>query len=184
MWRHLPNLLTALRIALVWPLFWLISDGRFGAALLVAAVAGFTDALDGFIAKRFGWQSRLGGLLDPLADKLMLLVTFFALTLFGNLPLWLLLVVVGRDVLIVCGAVAYHNLIGPFDAAPSRLSKLTTLVQILCVLGELLRLSLVPALPGREAMQWVTAALTIASGLHYVLAWSARAWQTLQQRKN
>jgi cardiolipin synthase len=183
MWRHLPNLITALRIALVWPVFWLISKGEFATALLIAAFAGATDALDGFLAKRFGWQSRLGGMLDPLADKLLLLAAFLALTVVGALPPWLLLIVIGRDLLIVCGAVAYHNLIGAFEAQPSRLSKLTTLTQILCVLAELLRLSWIPGLPGESATYVVTAALTVISGLHYVLAWSVRAWQTLQQRK-
>lgn len=183
-WRHLPNLITVLRIVLVCPLFWLICEGRHGAALVVALVAGISDALDGFIAKRYGWQSRLGGMLDPIADKLLLVASFVALVLIGSLPLWLLLIVIGRDVVIVCGAIAYHYLIGTFAAAPSRLSKLTTLVQILCVLMELLRLSFMPDLAGRDVIHVATAALTVLSGLHYVLAWSARARQTLRRREN
>lgn len=183
-WRHLPNLITVFRIILVCPLFWLISEDRFGAALFVALIAGISDALDGYIAKRYGWQSRLGGMLDPIADKLLLVAGFVALTLNGSLPPWLLLIVLGRDVLIVCGAVAYHNLIDAFTAAPSRLSKLTTLVQILCVLFELLRLSLMPGLAGRDAMYFTTAALTVASGIHYVVVWSMRAWQAMRQRAN
>ncbi len=183
MWQHLPNLISGLRLLLVLPVFWLIGEHEYAKALLLAAIAGASDALDGFLAKRFGWQSRLGGLLDPLADKMLLLACFSALTLVDALPLWLLLLVVGRDVLIVAGAVAYHNLIGAFDAQPSRLSKLTTVVQILCVLGELLRLAWWPGLPGRDAMLVLTALATVSSGLHYVAAWSTRAMREVRQRK-
>ena len=127
-------------------------------------------------------ESRLGGLLDPLADKLLLLAGFSALTMIGSIPVWLLALVIGRDIVIVCGAVAYHNLIGPFEARPSRLSKLTTVVQILFVLLELLRLAWLPDLPARGFFLVLTATLTVASGLHYVLAWSYRARQTLRER--
>ena len=175
MWRHLPNLITGLRIALVWPVFWLISTGEYATALLLAAAAGISDAVDGWLAKRFGWESRLGGLMDPLADKLLLLAGFTALTVIGALPFWLLALVIGRDVVIVFGAIAYHNLIGPFDAQPTRTSKLTTVVQILLVLAELLRLAWLPGLPLRTPMLVFTAVLTVASGLHYVLIWSLRA---------
>src|SRR5215470_10001597 len=110
-WRHLPNVLTALRMLFVVPLAWLISDGRYEGALLIAAGAGATDALDGLIAKRYGWQSWLGGVLDSIADKLMLLACFLMLGLAGAHPWWLTLLVIGRDVVIVTGAVIYHHLI-------------------------------------------------------------------------
>ena len=184
MWRHLPNLITAIRMVLVWPVFWLISRGDFGIALLLAALAGISDAVDGWLAKHFGWQSRLGGLLDPLADKLLLLAAFSALTMIAAVPLGLFLLVIGRDLVIVCGAVAYHNLIGPFDAEPTRLSKLTTVVQIVFVLAELLRLAWLPQLPGRTVLLVLTALVTLASGLHYVLVWSLRARRELHERKD
>ena len=183
MWHHLPNLITVLRIALVWPVFWMISNGHFDIALLLAAIAGLSDAVDGWLAKHFDWQSRLGGMLDPLADKLLLLAGFSALTSAGVVPWWLLAVVVGRDLLIVCGAIVYYNLIGGFDAQPTRVSKLTTVVQIVFVLAELLRLAWLPNLPGGEALLVVTALLTVASGLHYVLVWSLRARRELHERK-
>ncbi len=183
MWRHLPNLITAMRMALVWPVFWLVSRGDFAAALILAAVAGISDALDGWLAKRFAWQSRLGGLMDPLADKLLLLACFTALTSIGQVPIWLLVLVIGRDVVIVCGAVAYHNLIGPFDAQPSRISKLTTLMQIIFVLAELLRLAWIPGLPGRIVLLYITAGLTVVSGLNYLWVWSQRARRELDERK-
>ncbi len=177
MLRHLPNLITALRILLVVPLCWLIAEGRYDGALLVAAIAGVSDAADGFLAKRFGWQTWIGGMLDPIADKLLLTAAFLSLTFAGALPVWLTAVVVGRDLVIVAGATAYHHLVGRFDAAPSRLSKWTTVVQILFVLVELLSLSgwLPVSAPLRTGLIILTAGLTLVSGVHYVAIWGARA---------
>ncbi|MEP7042664.1 MAG: CDP-alcohol phosphatidyltransferase family protein [Dokdonella sp.] len=185
MLRHLPNLITGLRILLVVPLCWLIVDARYDGALLIAAVAGLSDAVDGFLAKHFGWQSWIGGMLDPIADKLLLTATFITLALVGEIPAWLAIVVVGRDLVIVAGATAYHLLIGRFDAAPSRLSKWTTLVQIAFVLIELLRLSgWVPLpLPLQSGLIGLTAACTLASGLHYMVIWSGRARRAAQARE-
>ena len=178
MLRHLPNLITALRLVLVIPLCRLIEAGRYDGALLVAAVAGFSDALDGFLAKRFNWQSWLGGVLDPLADKLLLTVAFVWLAFAGDLAGWLAALVVVRDLVIVAGAVAYHYLVGRFEAAPSRLSKATTAVQLGFVLLVLLHLAgwiaLTPGL--RTLLVGLVAAMTVASGVHYVVVWSRRAW--------
>ncbi len=181
MWRHLPNLISGLRLLMVLPVFWLVTGRDYAAALVLAAIAGASDAIDGWLARHFGWQSRLGGMLDPLADKLLLLAGFLGLALIDELPFWLFVLVVARDVVIVVGAVAYHNLVGPFDAQPSLLSKITTFVQIACVLAELLRLSgLAPLPPG--ILVWPTAALTASSGLHYVVAWSLRACRDISRR--
>jgi cardiolipin synthase len=177
MWRHLPNTLTVLRMALVVPLAWMIRETRYDEAVVVAAIAGLTDALDGFLAKRFRWQSWLGGVLDPIADKLMLVACFVTLGLVGAHPDWLTGLVVGRDVVIVAGAVAWHNLIGRIHAQPTRLSKLTTVVQIVYVLAQLLHLSHWLELPPRllEVLIVLTAVLTAASGLQYVVVWSRKA---------
>jgi len=185
MLRHLPNLITALRILLVLPLCWLIDKGRYDGALAVAAIAAFSDALDGWLAKHYGWQSWIGGMLDPVADKLLLMAAFVWLALAGDMPGWLAALVVGRDFAIVAGAVVYHNLVGPFDAAPSRLSKATTVIQLAFVLSELLRLSQWLVLPPllRSALIAITAAITIASGLHYIVVWSARARVALRARR-
>jgi cardiolipin synthase len=180
MLRHLPNLVTILRMLLVVPLCWLIRDGRYDGALVIAAVAGFSDAVDGFLARHYGWQTWLGGILDPLADKLLLTTAFLWLAFAGDVPTWLAALVIGRDLVIVGGAIAYHGLIGRFDASPSLISKLTTLVQIAFVLVELVRLSRWIEVPDgvRNAAIAVTAAVTIASGVHYVVVWSARAWRS------
>lgn len=178
----LPNAITLARMALAAPLAWLILDGQYAAALVVALLAGGSDAVDGWLAKRFDWGSWLGGVLDPLADKLMLLAAFTALTVRDASPAWLLGLVLGRDLLIVAGAVAYHNFVGRLDARPTRLSKLTTLLQIVYVLALLLALAPVYALPRalELALLWATAAVTVASGADYVVRWSLKARAALR----
>ncbi|HKE48146.1 MAG TPA: CDP-alcohol phosphatidyltransferase family protein, partial [Rhodanobacteraceae bacterium] len=124
-------------------------------------------------------------ILDPIADKLLLMAAFLWLAFAGDVPFWLAALVIGRDLVIVGGAVAYYCLIGRFDAAPSRVSKLTTVVQIVFVLGELLRLSHILDISDdvRFAALAVTALLTVASGVHYVVVWSLRAWRATQARE-
>lgn len=183
--RHLPNALTILRMVLVPLLALRVLQHDYIAALGIMFIAAVTDALDGLLARRFGWQSRLGGILDPLADKLMLVVSFVALTVVGAIPLWLTLLIVGRDLVIVTGAVVYHYWIGPFDASPSMLSKITTVLQILLVLLILLRLSHLWPAPDSLKLGLIiaTALLSVASGLHYVARWGGQARRVLQQRR-
>ena len=182
----LPNAITVARMLLAPPLAWLILEGQNAAALAVAAVAGLSDAVDGLLAKRFGWQSRLGGLLDPIADKLMLLGCFLALGIGESLPWWLVGLVVARDAVIVAGALAYHRLVGPLTAAPSGLSKVTTAAQIALVLLALVAGLDAVTLPGwlASGALLLVAALTVASGLHYVLAWGAKARRALRGRES
>ncbi len=176
-WRHLPNAITLTRIALVAPLVWLIANHRFEFALVVVAIAGVSDALDGLLAKRFGWRSWLGGVLDPVADKLLLIACFVSLDLAEVIPDWLMWLVVGRDLVIAAGATAYHFLIGRVVPQPSVLSKITTCIQIVCVLALLLKLSGALPLPDAidETLVWLTALATAASGMHYVVVWSLKA---------
>jgi cardiolipin synthase len=173
----LPNAITFARMALAVPLALVILDGDYGTALVVALVAGGSDAVDGWLAKRFGWDSWLGGVLDPIADKLMLVAAFVALTLQDASPVWLFVMVAGRDLVIVAGAVAYHNLVGRLDAKPTRISKLTTLVQIVYVLALLAHLTPALDLPLvlRIAILVATAVVTVASGLDYVVRWGLKA---------
>ena len=106
--RFIPNAICVVRMLLVAPLVLWIVEGRYAAALTVLVVAGLSDGLDGFLAKRFSWQTRIGGLLDPAADKLLLVAVFVSLTYVGLLPLELTFVVVARDVVIVLGAICYQ----------------------------------------------------------------------------
>ncbi|MER2264269.1 CDP-alcohol phosphatidyltransferase family protein [Methylobacterium oxalidis] len=126
----LPNLITFGRLVLVPVILVLIGQGAWGAALALFLVAGASDALDGFLAKRFGLQSELGAILDPLADKALLVSVFVALTAAGALPAWLLAVVIGRD-LAVLGAIGLARLGGRRLAIrPLRIGKLSTAAQI------------------------------------------------------
>lgn len=168
--RHLPNLITILRIVLVVPMCALIAGQRWGLALVVAAAAGISDALDGFLARRFGWRSWLGGMLDPLADKILLMAAFLWLARGGVVAVWLAALVIGRDIVILAGAIAMHLLRGRFDAEPSALSKLTTVVQIVYVLATLVHLwrTGLDTFGLIRGLAFATAVLTVASGAHYI----------------
>jgi cardiolipin synthase len=174
--RWLPNAISLLRIVLIAPILYFIIGDRHDLALILFFVAGFSDGLDGYLAKTFNWRTRLGALLDPVADKLLVAGSFITLASTGLLPVWLAFVVVFRDVVIVGGASAYHFLIRPVDGEPSNVSKLNTLLELFLVLFLLSR-----AAYGRPdditivtlgAGVFVT---VIISGLDYVLSWSERA---------
>lgn len=174
--RDIPNVLCIMRMVLTIPVVWAILDGSYLLALVLFLVAGLTDGLDGFLAKRFSWQSRLGGLLDPAADKLLLVASFVTLWMVGYVPGWLLVAVVARDLVIVIGAGLYHWRVGDFVAEPSIISKLNSLLQLLYVLMTLSWL--VFGLPGRgvtAAFGWIVLATTVVSGFDYIIRWTARA---------
>ena len=130
----LPNAISLVRVALVAPILALLLNGRHDIALLLFFVAGFSDGLDGYLAKRFDWHSRTGALLDPIADKLLVAGTFVTLSITGDLPVWLAAIVVLRDVVIVGGAMAYNFLVRPVEGEPTRISKLNTAFELLLVL--------------------------------------------------
>lgn len=158
------------------PVAWAILEGRYPLALLLFFIAGFTDGLDGFLAKRFSWQSRLGSLLDPAADKLLLVASFVTLWMAGYVPGWLLFVVILRDLAIVFGAGLYRWRVGPFEAEPSLVSKLNSLLQLLYVLFTLSLLVL--GLPGRgliDAIGWTVLVTSVVSGVDYWVRWTLRA---------
>src|SRR5258708_24345863 len=125
--RYIPNIISVIRILLVVPIAMALSHERLALAIILFSVAAMSDAADGFLAKHFGWQSELGAVLDPLADKALLAAVFVTLSLMKLVPLWLMVAAVARDVIIVPGAAAYRIFIGPLPAHPSPLSKITTL---------------------------------------------------------
>jgi cardiolipin synthase len=159
-------------------------EHAFSTALVLFAIAGFSDALDGFLAKHFHWESRLGSILDPLADKLLLVASFESLAWLGLIPMWLLWMVLARDVIIVLGALAYHYLIGQFALLPLWSSKINTALQIILVLLVILeqqwfeQLNLVTSLT-----TWLVMASVINSGSEYMIVWGLRAWQQYKSRQ-
>lgn len=174
--RHLPNLITVLRIGACLPLAWLIVHGDERSALWLALAVGASDVLDGFLARRFNWQSRIGGLLDPIADKLFLVCAFIALGVAGAIPVWLIGLVILRDLLIVAGAFAYHRLVEPLSAAPSVIGKVNTLAQVGLILVVLAgRAGIAAPFELEELLVWIVAALAVISGGHYVYTWTRRA---------
>jgi len=183
-WRHLPNAITLLRIALVVPLVAVIARKDFNTALILVIAAGASDALDGLLAKRFGWQSWLGGVLDPIADKTLLVACFVSLWLTGVMPAWLMGLALLRDVVILAGAATYHFAVGRFTPQPLLLSKITTTLQIVLVIALLVdRTSWfdVPVVL-LQLLLWGTALATAISGAQYVLVWSHKAREVWAQR--
>ncbi len=175
--KDIPNLLSIARILLSLPVAWLLLNGRYGEALLLFFIAGVSDGLDGYLAKRFGWRSRLGSILDPLADKTLLVTSFLCLVWVGLIPFWLLALVVGRDLVIVVGGLVFHWLIGPYEMEPTWVSKLNTVLQITLVLALVLSNGLY-ILPDvlLVGLLYGASLTTILSGIDYVWTWGRKAY--------
>ncbi len=175
--KDLPNLISIARILLSLPVAYLLLELRFTEALLLFFVAGVSDGLDGFLAKHFGWHSRLGSILDPLADKILLVTSFLCLALVDVIPIWLMMMVFGRDLIIIIGAAAFHYLIGQYEMAPTWISKINTTLQIILVLAVVLSHG-VYTLPA-ELLMWLVygvSVTTILSGLDYIWIWGRKAY--------
>jgi cardiolipin synthase len=174
--RDIPNIISLLRIALVIPVVYLLLEREFSYALVLFFVAGFSDALDGYLAKRNHWKSRLGSILDPLADKLLLVFSYLALGWLHEIPMWLVIAVMVRDVVIVVGAIAYHELISEYDMMPTWMSKTNTFFQIMLVLAVVFSLGAY-TLPGWliDTLIYTVAVTTFVSGTNYVWVWGRRA---------
>jgi cardiolipin synthase len=174
--RWLPNAISLFRIALVAPILLLILDRRYELALVLFFVAGFSDGVDGYLAKRFNWHTRLGALLDPVADKLLVAGTFLMLMYMGHVPVWLAALVILRDVIIVGGAAAYTFLVGPVEGEPTRISKLNTALELLFVLFVLSRAAF--GWPAEISVTLIGAGVlvtVVVSGVDYVWSWTRRA---------
>jgi cardiolipin synthase len=172
----LPNAISVMRIVLVAPIVILISHGEYAWALVLFAVAGFSDGIDGYLAVRFDWATRLGALLDPAADKLLMTALFVTLAWQGLIPVWLAVLVIMRDVVIVAGALAYNYLIKPVPGEPTHISKLNTALQMLFVLFVISRAAF--AWPDQITITLLGAAIlvtVVVSGVDYVLSWTRRA---------
>jgi cardiolipin synthase len=169
---NLPNLITLLRVILVPVVFWLLITGQTELAFILFIVAGISDAADGYLAKTFGWQTELGAYLDPLADKLLLVSIFLALGVDGKLPLWLVVAVVSRDILIVAAVMLSWVLGNPVRIRPLIVSKANTVAQIVLA-GTVLAdegFGLGLGWP-RFVLIWLTGILTFASLAAYLHSW-------------
>lgn len=175
--RHLPNLICVVRLVLIWPILATLHAGEHLLALALFIAAAVSDGLDGYLAKRFNWTSELGKVLDPLADKLLLVTVFVECAWLALVPWWLTAAVVARDVLIGLGALIFRLWFGPLRGRPTLISKVNTGAQLLYVMLVLLNAAL--RLPPHEVLDAgavLALATTLLSGLHYILTFTRRAW--------
>lgn len=169
MLRHLPNILTIVRMILVVPFVIVLYNGQYLGALLLLFIAGITDGLDGFLARQFGWYSWFGSVADPVADKLLLVASYVVLGILGHIPVELTYLVVGRDVFIFTGALLYWFFVGHFEGRPTLLGKMCTfmmIVQGLMVLTSLALFDVPKAL--LDAGNLMVAVLCVLSGVQYM----------------
>ena len=168
-WRILPNLITVARLAAVPVLMWWLLDGQFYNAMLLFLFMGISDALDGYLAKSFNWQTTLGSYLDPAADKFMLICAYISLGAINLLPHWLVFIVILRDVALLSGALSYIFTTHKIEIQPTLISKLNTFVQIILVFAVIYsQLGYLPSLV-IQVLIGITLFTTIASGLDYLM---------------
>lgn len=174
----LPNAISIFRILLIIPILELMLRGQFHYALILFFFAGISDGLDGYLAVRFNWQSRLGALLDPVADKLLVAGMFVTLAYIELIPVWLAAIVIGRDIVIICGATAYNFLIRPVPGEPTLISKLNTALELIFLMGVLSRAAY--GWPEEITLTVLGASILVTvviSGTDYVMSWSRKAKQ-------
>ena len=175
--RHLPNLICLFRLALIWPVATALQAGEHALALGLFMAAAVSDGLDGYLAKRFNWTSELGKLLDPVADKLLLMTVFIEAAWLGLVPWWITAAAVARDVLIGLGALVFRVWFGPLHGRPTIISKINTAAQLLYLMAVMVNAA--ASFPPHEVLD-VLALLTVVtialSGIHYVATFTRRAW--------
>ena len=170
----LPNALSIIRIILTVPIVIALLKEQYLLTLILFLFAGITDALDGWIAKQFSFQSRLGSILDPMADKILLASTFLSLYWVGILPLWLLLLIFVRDIIIVAGALGYF--LGEMNQSnellePTLISKFNTVLQIVLIVFLLVMQIYIDLNTLKEMLYIVIATSTGLSGADYMWLW-------------
>jgi cardiolipin synthase len=175
--RHIPNIICLVRIVLIVPLLQAMLAGDQARILVLFTIAAVSDALDGYLAKRFQWTSELGRFLDPVADKLLLMSVFITAAWLDIAPWWVAAVAVARDVVIGFGALIFRLWFGPLRGRPTIISKINTGMQILYLLAVILASAV--QMPPREvldALAVVMVLTTVASGVDYVATFLRRAF--------
>jgi len=178
----IPNLICLARIVLVIPIIRSLWQEQFMLSLLLIIIAGLSDILDGYLAKKNNWRSYLGSVLDPAADKILLVSLFLTLQSMDLIPLWLTLTVVGRDLMIVFGLSLYRYFVGVPKPKPTRISKLNTTIQLVFIIFVILAqgvqfpFQILAMVCG--SLVFVT---SILSGLDYWIIWSIEAKKKIYQ---
>src|SRR5262245_15150233 len=170
--RNIPNFITLGRVMSVPVIFWLLVNGHARSAFIAFLLAGVSDGIDGYLAKRFKWTSEIGAFLDPLADKILIVSIYIALAVSKHIPLWLAIAVVSRDILILLAVLLSWLLGRPFVIKPLTISKMNTAAQLLLattVLGDnAFSLGLDTT---RQVLVWITGTTTVLSLAAYLQLW-------------
>jgi len=179
--EYIPNIITIFRLILIPPIVVSLLVGYYHLAFVLFTTAGITDAVDGYLARRFHWISRWGAMVDPVADKLLMVMTFLTLGYIKIVPLWLLLTVVLRDIIIVLGGMAYHFLIGAYEFKPTLISKCNTFLQIILIIALVFQVAFT-VIPDFiiNLMMILVFATSVISLIDYVIVWGMKAWRTQQ----
>lgn len=180
--KHIPNILTFFRLVLIAPFLSYLYHKNYLDAFYIFILAGFTDGLDGWLARYCNWQTPLGSFVDPLADKLLVASSFISLALIGELPWWLVILVFLRDISISFGVVGWYCLIQrKLDFQPTLLSKINTTLQLGLVTVCLFDLAFFNFNPYfAQALIIITAITTSATYIHYVWTWGIKAYSVKQ----
>lgn len=183
--RQIPNILTLARLVLIAPFLVFLYHQQYVYAFYTFLLAGFTDGLDGWLARCFHWQSSFGSFVDPVADKLLIASSFISLACIGCLPWWLVMLVFLRDMTISIGVLAWYWLIQHKpDFKPTYLSKINTVLQLALVILCLFELAFLTIAP-----YWInlaiilTAITTTASYIDYAWTWGKKACANTQAIK-
>ena len=176
--KYIPNILTIFRLILIGPYLYYLSIHQYVYTFYLFIFAGMTDALDGWMARQFHWQTPLGALIDPLADKLLVASSFISLALLNQLPWWLVILVFMRDFTISCGFLAWYWCITrQFNCIPTMLSKINTTLQLLLVTLCIYQLAFYPinklAFYSVMLLTTITTAITY---INYVWSWGKKAY--------
>jgi cardiolipin synthase len=174
----IPNAISLMRIFLIAPIILLFVYDEFGWALGLFIIASLSDGIDGYIAKKYGWDTRLGAFLDPAGDKLLVAWSFGTLAFLGHIPVWLAVIVILRDVVIVAGSFMYHYLVRRLEGDPTFISKLNTGLEFTFLIFVMFNAGF--GWPDETTITVVGAAVLVTvviSGFDYVSNWirSARS---------
>ncbi len=175
--NHLPNTISIMRLLLVLPIALSLAEGAYLPGLVLFGLAGLSDGLDGYLARRYNWVSAFGKIIDPLADKMLLLVTTITMTLLGHFPPLVLFLMIAKDVAVIGGILVYSLLAGFPEMRPLLIGKSTTVLQLLLI-GYLM-ITLVSSQPLVESwltplLMWAVVLVTIADGASYLWLWTMK----------
>ena len=176
--KYIPNALTVFRLVLIAPFLVLLYQHEYVYAFYIFLLAGFTDGLDGWLARYFHWQSPLGSFIDPLADKLLVASSFISLALIGELPWWLVILVFLRDLTISVGVIAWYWFVQrKLNFEPTLLSKINTTLQLALVTTCLFELAFFTfSTVVINTLILITALTTAATYIDYVCTWGKKAF--------